>query len=252
MTICVFLGPTLAHSEAQTILDAVYLPPVAQGDIIRAVEAYDPQTLVLIDGLFEQTPAVWHKEILWALEQGRTVCGASSMGALRAAELCQFGMIGHGRIYQAYRDGVFPPFTKERFEDDDEVAVIHAPKELAYAGSVAMVDIRATLDAAEQAGIIDDRTRDRLARLAKSLFYKNRHYPELLRLGRADGHDLDQLEQWLETGRINQKRLDAESLLHKVAAGEVISRPPTFRFEETTVWDAALQGLSLPSTKEGD
>ena len=46
------------------------------------------------------------------------------------------------------------------FEDDDEVAVIHAPAAAGGAAlSDAMVDLRASLDAAEVAGVIDHRDR---------------------------------------------------------------------------------------------
>ena len=45
---------------------------------------------------------------------GTQVFGAASMGALRAAELAPFGMIGVGAIFAAYRDG--------RLTGDDEVA----------------------------------------------------------------------------------------------------------------------------------
>jgi hypothetical protein len=65
------------------------------------------------------------------LAAGIPVYGAASMGALRAAELAQFGMVGVGRIFEAYRDGVLEPFD-EPFEDDDEVAVLHGPPELGH------------------------------------------------------------------------------------------------------------------------
>src|SRR5688572_32760283 len=50
---------------------------------------------------------------------GVRVFGAASMGALRAAELQPFGMIGVGQVFQAYRRG--------HLTDDDEVAVAHGP-----------------------------------------------------------------------------------------------------------------------------
>src|SRR5882724_8097950 len=108
----VFLGPTLPASEAAAILDAEYLPPVAQGDLYRCALG-DPPAIGVVDGFFEGVPAVWHKEILCALDRGIAVFGSSSMGALRAAELDSFGMTGVGAIYQAFRDG--------QLEDDDEV-----------------------------------------------------------------------------------------------------------------------------------
>ena len=38
--------------------------------------------IAIIDGYFERMAAVWHKEILVALERGIAVWGAASMGAL--------------------------------------------------------------------------------------------------------------------------------------------------------------------------
>lgn len=42
---------------------------------------------------------VWHKESLWAMAQGIYVCGIASIGVLRTAKLCNFGMKGIGRIF---------------------------------------------------------------------------------------------------------------------------------------------------------
>ncbi|MEL7154742.1 MAG: TfuA-like protein, partial [Pseudomonadota bacterium] len=86
-----FLGPSLPPADAAGVTDAVILPPARRGDVVHAIAKHDPETILIIDGYFEQVPSVWHKEILWALSQGRTVAGAASMGALRAAELDQFG-----------------------------------------------------------------------------------------------------------------------------------------------------------------
>jgi hypothetical protein len=116
--IVVFLGPSLAADEARRLLPARYVPPARCGDILRA-RRLEPRVIAVVDGLFGTTAAVWHKEILLALEDGRAVFGAASMGALRAAELAAFGMIGVGAIFEAYRDG--------RYTDDDEVAVAHGP-----------------------------------------------------------------------------------------------------------------------------
>ena len=98
-------------------------PAGAAGRALRAALAR-PAIIGIIDGYFEVTPTVWHKEILWAMAQGIHVYGAASIGALRAAELDAFGMNGIGRIYEAFRDGIL--------KDDDEVAVLHGPEELGY------------------------------------------------------------------------------------------------------------------------
>ena len=171
----VFLGPTLPLAEAARLLDAVYLPPLRQGDLLRLVRERRPAVVGIVDGYFRDVPACWHKEILFALASGVHVFGAASMGALRAAELDGFGMVGIGAVYAAYRSGRFEPYRCEPFEDDDEVAVLHGPPETSYVAlSEAMVNIRATLARAAASGIIDEVTRDRLVAACKADFYPDR------------------------------------------------------------------------------
>lgn len=233
MTICIFLGPSLPRAEAEALLPGVYLPPARRGDIAETVRRHRPDAIALIDGYFEQVPAVWHKEILWTLAQGIRVAGAASMGALRATELAQFGMEGVGRIYDAYHSGRFAPFD-DPFEDDDEVAVVHGPAETGYAATEAMVDIRASLAAATLAGVIDQAARDRLTNAAKALFYKDRTWPALFAAAEAS----PALTDWLATNAVQQKRLDARALLCHLA--ETPAPPPQpFRFERTLLWERA-------------
>src|SRR4051812_15444582 len=97
--IVVFTGPTIAVSQAREILEADYRAPAKAGDVLIATRSH-PDAIAIIDGLFESVPSVWHKEILFALSEGVRVYGASSMGALRAAELHGFGMIGVGDIFE--------------------------------------------------------------------------------------------------------------------------------------------------------
>ena len=99
--IIVFLGPSLPVTQAQALLPkATILPPARQGDLYRAARDRHPSTIALVDGIFATVPAVWHREILWAMTEARIrVFGAASMGALRAAELDVFGMVGFGKIY---------------------------------------------------------------------------------------------------------------------------------------------------------
>jgi len=90
------------------------LPPARCGDILQVTGSEHPSQIVLIDGVFHQDLAVWHKEILYALLERILVIGAASMGALRAAELHQYGMIGIGKIFEMYINGE---------EDDSLVAM---------------------------------------------------------------------------------------------------------------------------------
>lgn len=220
--IFVFLGPTLAREVAEKILPARYLPPVSAGGILRALRLR-PQVIAIVDGLFESAAAVWHKEILLAMEERVTVFGASSMGALRAAELAAFGMIGVGRIFEAYRDGVCT--------DDDEVAVLHAGVAGQYcAVSEAMVNIRATLARAVNERVIAPEVGDLVVARAKETFYQERSLKSAVEKARAavvDGGELDRLLQFVENGGyVDQKKLDALELIQTLASLEL---PPAER-----------------------
>ena len=232
--IYVFTGPTIPAAEVTLRLECTCLPPAAQGDIYRAA-LYRPQAIVIIDGYFSRVPAIWHKEILWAMSQGIHVFGASSMGALRAAELHPFGMIGAGRIFAA--------FKANELEDDDEVAVLHAPAEMGFEPlSEAMVNIRATLAKARAAGIIGEGLEALLADRAKGLYYGLRSYERILSEPAGDvalDREMIRLGDWLPAGRIDQKREDAIELLELVASLRDELRQPkrvTFEFEFTELW----------------
>jgi len=253
VSVVIFTGPSLSAAEAAEHLDAIYLPPVSQGDVYR-VGLKRPRAIGIIDGLFERVPAVWHKEILWAMSEGIHVFGAASMGALRAAELSAFGMVGVGRIFEAFHDGTY--------EDDDEVAVTHASAELGFRViSEAMVNIRVTLEAGVREQVIDRQTHDALVEIGKALFYPERTYAELLNRGRAQGlaaGQLERLSRWLPTGRRNQKRTDAIALLGAVDQfmGEDPGRKLVdFCFEETEWWLRAQSSageLRLEVSPESD
>ena len=238
MKVFVFLGPSLGLAEARTTLAATYLPPVGQGDVYRATKE-KPFAIGIVDGYFERIPAVWHKEILWALSQGVHVFGAASMGALRAAELARFGMRGVGAIYDAFVSG--------ELEDDDEVAVAHGDASTGYRGtSEAMVNIRATLRSAERAAVLNGHARQRLEATAKGLFYPDRTYPNLIARGIEDGIEnceRDALRAFLATNRVDQKRADALALLvavrHCCEAGEAPG-PVPFSFAHTEAWDQVV------------
>jgi hypothetical protein len=117
--VVVFLGPSLHPREAARLLDATYLPPIKRGDL-QSLPAKNPRAVAIVDGEFYQSLAVAPKEVLALIETGVPVYGASSMGALRAAELHPFGMIGVGSVFRLFRRGVL--------DADDEVALAYCPE----------------------------------------------------------------------------------------------------------------------------
>jgi len=205
----VFVGPTITVEEAKREFEAVYRPPVARGDVQRLVREGAAEAIGIIDGRFHSVRSAWHKEILWAMSRGIHVFGSASIGALRAAELDRFGMVGVGRVFEMFRSG--------KLEDDDEVAVIHLPAEKNHAAtSVAMVNIRATLEAALAAGVIRANTAASLVRVAKEMYFPHRTYENMLAAGRRSGEspkELQALEEWLVSGQVDQKREDARAML---------------------------------------
>ncbi|MCP4182215.1 MAG: hypothetical protein GY761_02720 [Hyphomicrobiales bacterium] len=239
MTIYIYAGPTISSSQVCNWIDAVVLPPVEMGDIYRIV-ATQPAAIGIVDGFFDGVPSVWHKEILWAINQGLPVFGASSMGALRAAELHTFGMCGVGSIFEAFRDGIL--------EDDDEVALHHGPAQTGYVClSEPMVNIRATLQSALEKGIISQSTSDRLIVVTKNQYYPKRNWKNLMITGRKNGVDerqLDVLEQWLPENRVDQKLDDAIAMLKTMSefSTDANARPDVgFNFEWTVMWNRVVR-----------
>ena len=239
MSAIVFSGPSLPPSKAPVSPGVEWRPPVRQGDLYKAALGR-PALIGIIDGTFELVPTVWHKEILWAMAQGIHVYGAASIGALRAAELCDFGMKGIGDIFRQFHTGVL--------QDDDEVAVLHGPQEIDYVQvTEAMVNIRATLKQALDLGIIEPAVAAGLLRVAKSTFYKNRTYSFVLESAIELGlsHDaVSRLANWLPGGQIDQKRLDALEMLQEMREHLTRGVSPlqvSYRFAHTFAWEYARQ-----------
>jgi hypothetical protein len=250
LTAIVFVGPTLSTEEVGAFIDAECRPPAAQGDVYRAA-LERPRCIGIVDGYFDGVPSVWHKEILWAMAQGIEVFGSASMGALRAAELCAFGMKGVGRIFEDFRDG--------RLEDDDEVAVLHAPAELGFKPlSEPMVSIRATADKAAGAGVLTDELRSVFVGVAKAIPYRDRTWDSIVKAAEDSGVDVRQskeFQDWLATGRVDAKREDAVAML-KVMASAIEADEPAgpvgYEFEWTDVWNSLTERVGAEGTATGD
>ena len=215
--VVVFLGPTLGLADARAVLpDADYRPPVAQGDVFSLLGDDAPAAIAIVDGVFCQDLPVWHKEILHALASGVAVYGASSMGALRAAECAPFGMVGVGATFEAYASG--------ELVDDDEVAVMHGDAESGWrAYSEPMVNLRATMRLAVDEGRVRAAPARRFLSFAKQLWFPERTRAVLLHRARAwaeSDDDAAAVREALECRYVDQKRLDALMLLEILRRAE--------------------------------
>jgi TfuA protein len=206
--IIVFLGPSLNVELAKTILPAEYRPPAKRGDLLRAAED-GAEIIGLIDGVFHQESAVAHREILVALRKGIRVVGASSMGALRAAEMDTLGMVGIGDVYRMYKSGVL--------ESDDEVALVFDP-DSGYPLSEPLVNIRYTLRKARDSGVLSGEEHDALLAAARSVFYPLRTYA---RITESTGETLDERTKvrflaWAGENACDRKQQDAIEALEYI------------------------------------
>ena len=109
-----------------------------------------------------------HKEILQLLADGVRVVGCSSMGALRAAELYPYGVIGNGAVFEMYRHGVI--------DADDEVAVMHGAAPEYRRMSESLVVFRYAVAGALEAGEIGRRCAETIIGHAAALYYTERSW----------------------------------------------------------------------------
>jgi len=108
-----------------------------------------------------------------------------------------------------------------------------------------MVNVRATINQALQLGFVEAAAAAELIRIAKSLFYKERTYEEILKKAAESGLSrvtIDRFAAWLPDGRIDQKRLDALELVQAISkhlVRGVSPLEPSFRFAHTFAWEYA-------------
>jgi hypothetical protein len=204
MTTVVYLGMSLSHQEAKGLLKARYLPPVRRGDLPKLSDSV--KMVGIIDGVFLNDCAVGHREIIDLLKRGVMVVGGGSMGALRAAELQDLGMIGVGRIFEMYRDG--------DIEGDDEVALVFDP-ETFQPLSEPLVNIRHFLSEAVHRGVLEAAIAESYLNRVRDVHYPRRTFDLLLKMVREDDEDLhEQLAAMLRGASFDLKRSDTLKVLN--------------------------------------
>ncbi|WP_208123258.1 TfuA-like protein, partial [Facilibium subflavum] len=199
--IVVFSEITLSKEAVKQYLpETVIKPSIKTGDLIQACkEGFE--VAVIIDGVFDFISSVWHKEILWVMAQGMDVIGCASMGALRAAELYTYGMKGSGYVFEAYKSGLT--------DDDSEVAVNFYQLDKELMTSIALINIRYTLDILKQEGC-DQVILDTTWQKTSAVFYKKRTWPYLQDQLTPEAFNL------LKTHYVDIKALDARQCLQSL------------------------------------
>ncbi|MDI9620187.1 MAG: TfuA-related McrA-glycine thioamidation protein [Candidatus Nezhaarchaeota archaeon] len=207
----IFTGPSLNSLEASSIFPgAIYKPPIRRGDAIKAYEE-GAKVIAIIDGVFFDEVAVAPRELLYLLDKGVTVVGGGSIGALRAAELDIFGMIGVGEVYEMYKRG--------EIDSDDEVALIFNPYTFEPL-SEPLVNIRFNLKKAVEIGLLEARVAQGILEVAKKMHYSQRSYVGVLRKTVEEGLIEEELyhslSMYFANNAVDLKRLDAIKVVEKV------------------------------------
>jgi TfuA protein len=206
----IFLGPSLSREKAKDILEADYRPPAKKGDLLRLADLTKDITMVgLVDGFFLQDyPPTPIEVYQLATKKNMLLVGAASLGALRAVELEKFGMIGIGKIFELYKTG--------KIDADDEVAVTFEEGQHTLQ-SEAMIDIRFNLFIAKRKGIIDERTKREITKVAKNVYFPFRNYTDILDLTkqqypRSDSY-IESFRVYITNNRESLKERDAIKLI---------------------------------------
>ncbi|OMC41126.1 TfuA-like protein [Mycobacterium sp. IS-1264] len=208
--IVVTAGPTIGVDDIRTVVPkAEVVEPISFGHAL-GYGLRPGDTLLIVDGLFFQSASVRHKELLTLIDDGVRVVGSSSMGALRAAELHEFGMEGYGWVFEGYRDGWL--------EADDEVGMVHGHPEDGYPVFVdALVNIRQTLRAAVESGVVAASLSDRLIDEARRTPFTMRTWNRLLDALHVP--ESRELAKRLRSMRVDVKHADALLALREIARG---------------------------------
>lgn len=208
-----FAGPSIVGLAIPP--EVALRPPAMCGDLVALLA--DPPTVVgLADGYFGLAPSVWHKEILALLSRGVRVIGAASLGALRAAELAESGMVGVGAIHAAYRAGTI--------ERDDAVMLLHAPADYGFAPlTLPLVDAEYVLNAVT----CGSSERRMMQRIVRTMAYETRTWQRCLDAYRARTGSIFPVSLAELLGAPSLKRMDAALLIEKLheAAREPAIRP---------------------------
>ncbi|MBQ7929204.1 MAG: TfuA-related McrA-glycine thioamidation protein [Methanobrevibacter sp.] len=209
--VIIYTGLSLPFDEAKEILDSsesvevIYKRPIKRGDLSLALKE-NPDIIGIIDGVFHQSSAVGHKEILNVIKNGVEVYGASSMGALRASELDTLGMIGIGYVYNQYASG--------EVDSDDDVAVM-LDSETLEALSEPLINMKYVFTNAVSENIITENEKDELLKIAKKTFYPKRNYAQTLAESDLDNDTKSNLINFIRESP-DIKKEDAKDLLKTI------------------------------------
>jgi TfuA protein len=216
--VVVFAGPSAAGIPAAERSVLVMRPPAIRGDLDALVDG-PPCRVLLLDGLFGQSLAVSVLECVRVMSAGFELWGASSLGALRAAETWSHGMIGVGDVYLMLRsyDGC----------SDDEVAVAYHPETFQEL-TVSLVQVRALIRVLTTRGLVMPGQAEELLAAAREIYWYERRWERVAEAWRACGvrdSVLLDADGVVSDSRVHPKLLDAAQAA-RIMLADVWPTPP--------------------------
>ena len=214
MTKYLFVGPSANEASFGLAkeLGLVVLPPVKRGDVRGLAQAQEAGQIIIADGVFGHVPAVSHDELVGAIDEGWAIVGVSSLGAIRAYELRDHGMIGFGWVYQQF-------FKHDDFTDD-ELCLFHTPEPPYRTITEPLVNIRYLLDCCAVSFGIDEEACLNIIDDLAQLWFGDRSLDvvrrTIIKRARILSSDLEELMNLIPSHRI--KSIDLESLLTSFGA----------------------------------
>lgn len=208
----VYTRLTLQEAEVQALLPgAIVAPPIERGDIAKDIRER-VHVIAIVDGKFHQSLAVTPGEVMDALRTGIKVYGSSSMGALRGAELADYGMLGVGAIFEHIRSALYfrDDFLGQAFSPDFSKIV-----------ALPLVDLLFNVRRLVKSGRLDEKRGRAVVRAYEELHYLDRNSATLARTLAAKHAADDPIHAAARravAGMGSQKKRDALALLRRVRA----------------------------------
>ncbi|WP_342585360.1 TfuA-like protein [Ensifer aridi] len=201
----VFLGPSAPASDILSILpNAIIRPPARRGDLY-ASRILRHEFFLILDGAFGNVLSISPREVVDVVQDGAVVVGASSMGALRAADCFPAGVHGAGIIFRLFKARVISA--------EDEVAVLYREDRPFPALTEPLINMRIALRRATREGLLGASEAEEIISAAQSLHFTLRTWPSAYQ--KAGRHLAGEMLDFLNG--IDTKRSDAV-----LAAGKVL------------------------------
>ena len=210
----VFVGPSLPLEQARAACDAHYRPPARRGDIEQA-ERDGARTIVLIDGYLIHDYPPSPMEIAGVLRRGVRVLGAASLGALRAVELRDYGMLGTGWVHRHFATG--------QVDGDDEVVVACDSRD-GSAITVSLINIRYAIQQVYWRGLISFAQAGEVFERIAGIYLEDRT-ADAVRAALAPALAGSLVEELLSP-RYNIKARDAMNVLLRIVVERMSAAPP--------------------------